>query len=157
MRKLFFKYYLLLIFLSLHLLSCSGNKGNTQQDPEEYISSLIAQDTATVLSLGDKFFSLLEAEHYDQAFSMLSELDEQQRLAYLTEETQEKLQTLFSHPKIVSHKLIGLNFRKPLDNFSRYFIYTSEDGSDKDEYFRFSLSPVKIDDVWYLTIRMNPL
>lgn len=143
-----------IIISSLSLLcSCAGKKSKKViEDPEVFRASLTENDTLIVTGLGSQFFGLLNEGSYTYAFEMLSELDDEGRLAYLSDETKEDLKKTFNKP--FRYELIDVNFSTSMNNFSRYIIYQGEENNDS--FFRFSLSPVKVEGSWYLALRIAP-
>ena len=59
-------------------------------------ASLTEADTVIVLAMCEQFFGLMSSENYDQAFAMISELDDENRLAYLSDDTKQGLKNRFS-------------------------------------------------------------
>lgn len=59
-------------------------------------ASLTEADTVIVSAMCEQFFGLMSSENYDQAFAMISELDDENRLAYLSDDTKQGLKNRFS-------------------------------------------------------------
>ena len=111
-----------------------------------------------VSAMCEQFFGLMSSENYDQAFAMISELDDENRLAYLSDDTKQGLKNRFSSFTIDKVELFECVFNSPFDNLFRYVVTTkSLDQNDNALFFRFAFNPVKIDGSWYLTLRTAPM
>lgn len=143
------------------LSACTGSsskKTDPEQEKAAFQASLTEADSVIVAAMCEQFFGLMSAENYEQAFAMLSELDDENRLAYLSDETKQGLKNRFSAFKIDKVELFECVFNAPFDNLFRYVVTTkSLDQNDNALFFRFALNPVKIDDSWYLTLRTAPM
>lgn len=156
------RFLFLITALSMVILSACTGSSSKKTDPEQekaaFQASLTEADSVIVAAMCEQFFGLMSAENYEQAFAMLSELDDENRLAYLSDETKQGLKNRFSTFKIDKVELFECVFNAPFDNLFRYVVTTkSLDQNDNALFFRFALNPVKIDDSWYLTLRTAPM
>ena len=152
----------LITALSMVILSACTGSSSKKSDPEQekaaFQASLTEADTVIVSAMCEQFFGLMSSENYDQAFAMISELDDENRLAYLSDETKQGLKNRFSTFKIDKVELFECVFNAPFDNLFRYVVTTkSIDQNDNALFFRFAFNPVKIDGSWYLTLRTAPM
>ena len=156
------RFLILITALSMVILSACTGSSSKKTDPEQekaaFQASLTEADSVIVAAMCEQFFGLMSAENYEQAFAMLSELDDENRLAYLSDETKQGLKNRFSTFKIDKVELFECVFNAPFDNLFRYVVTTkSIDQNDNAFFFRFAFNPVKIDDSWYLTLRTAPM
>lgn len=152
--------YSCLYVLSLLLIVTScGEKKSSSISPidekTEFISGLRGADTIEVMTKSKKCMDILKTGRIRDAVGMLHEInDETGEISPISEELRARLETRFSIFPVIDYEIESFSFSTEKDNEIVYRITFEE--VEKDEApatIRFQWSPVKIDGVWYLTVK----
>lgn len=130
----------------------SGLHGEkTQLDAEkEFVSSISNADSLAVVSLSEKFMSLLKDGSIAEAVDMIYVLHDNVLYQKNDSFTNELIQRFTMFP-VVSYSLNYFSFSTAGNNDISYtYSFTGDEASSK---MKLMFNPVKIDDVWYLTMK----
>lgn len=130
----------------------SGMHGEkTQLDAEkEFVSSISNADSLAVVTLSDRFMNLLKEGKVNEAVDMIYVLHD--NILYQKNDSFSKdLIQRFTMFPVVSYKLNYFSFSTAGNNDVSYtYSFTDDESSSK---MKLMFNPVKIDDVWYLTMK----
>lgn len=130
----------------------SGAHGEkTQIDAEkEFVSSISNVDSLAVVTLSDRFMSLLKDGKISEAVDMIYVLHDNV-LYQKNDSFSNDLIRRFTMFPVVSYKLNYFSFSTAGNNDVSYtYSFTEDEASSK---MKLMFNPVKIDDVWYLTMK----
>lgn len=139
--------------LAFSLSSCK--KKTPLERMQEFRSELTKEDTTQMLKLADGCMTLLKAQKYDQALSMLySYNDSTKEVAPLTAEEKQHYGRRFRVFPVLEYERDYYSFQLEGQNDVKYRI-TFAPGGDGEAPCRTALmfNPVKKDGQWYLTIK----
>jgi len=147
------KKYLILLLSVLVVFSCkTANKFRTYEMAEqEFRQSLTFHDTLSVLVLGQNFMDALKTGGIEYELQNLSVLDGN-TLYKISNESLKELNARFGGLTISDYALSGYNFSTAGVNDLSYR-YTLNGKVGSGPALKIVFNPVKVDDVWYLTLK----
>ena len=153
MKKL--AYFSLTALILLCVASCRNK--TTQQQTEEFASSLTSADTTQMLKLGNDCMEHLKAKRIDDALSMLYEYnDTTHEVKPLSEKSRKRYRRMFRVFPVVDYELVYYSFHSEGINDVKYkIIFAQEENVAENGEAATALmfNPVKVDGTWYLTVK----
>ena len=149
------KNLLLLILLAVVMASCTENKETKKLFLRPPSITLSAQDTTEINQKIQTHISLLKENKLNELADILYYLQEDNTINSLNEEQKASFVKGMSLFKIYDVKIKHLIIRSEYNNELCATLKIKEDGDFEKNYgvTKFYFNPVKIDGVWYITIR----
>lgn len=160
--KNFSKLFFFLLVMTLILPSCTKeskkNENIEAQLEAEFRNSLNKEDSLRVVSLGDSVMNLFKENKIEQAISCISQLDTLGNIQSLDDSRRIKLVRQFKFFPVNDFKLVDFIFNTSDQNIITYKIsFDANSVETSTSTTNFAFSPVKVDGIWYLTIRQSAL
>jgi hypothetical protein len=147
------KYLLLVAFIALGLVSCKRSNAPVEGAPTEFQLGMTAEDSATIVKLGDSCMTYLKDGQMEQAIGMLCLYDDSlEQILPLTEEARANYQKLFTMFPVKEFNLAYFSFTEQGFNDLKYTVVFGPEaaGSPKTSYM---FNPVKVDGEWHLSVK----
>lgn len=145
----------------LFVLAMNSCKDKPQKpiltDSQIFQASLNEEDTLQMLRLTDECMEFLKNKNIDGALAMLYEYDDStHQVSPLSDETRIRYERLFSMFPVLSYQRQFFKFMSEGLNDVKYeVIFAEESHPEKNGVPKtsFMFNPVKVDSVWYITVK----
>lgn len=154
MKKL--AYIMFIVLVAVFTSSCKEKKTRMQQ-VQEFRNSISSIDTTQMLKLCNDCMDLLKAQKVDDALSMLYEYnDSTKEVQPLTDKTRKQYERRFKVFPVLEYTMDYYSFQLEDVNDVKYRItFALEENPEQNGKAVTGLmfNPVKLDGVWYLTVK----
>lgn len=136
-------------------ISCENKKAaKSMENKENFVSTLTATDTTTVLNLATQCMNFLKANQTEEALQMMYSMVDNRPMP-ISEEQKQKLNSKFKMFPVLQYALDSYKFTSETNNVIKYKFefFIHKDQNDKTpNTIGFMFVPVRVDGKWYLTI-----
>lgn len=145
--------YLLVMLTCLFIAACTGG---SRKETKSFHDSLDSNDTLAMISLADSCMTLLKGSQIDYALDMLQAYnDSTHSISPLSEEQRAIYRNKFSMFPVLSYERVYYSFQKDGCNDVKYSVVFAEDPNNGPAKTSYMFNPVKIDGLWYLTVKTS--
>lgn len=154
MKKLYWIFLFCGMICLIGLSSCHDNN-KSRENINEFVSQLTAQDSTTVLALGDSCMNYFKSKNVDSALGMLY-VEQDGQLTHISDSMKTIITKRFKIFPVLDYKLDYYTFLSESVNDLKYRIVFGEATEDMPEQTTgFMFNPIKSNGVWYLTLKMS--
>lgn len=153
MKKLYWIFLFCGMILCFTGLSSCHDNNKSQENINEFVSQLTAQDSTTVLALGDSCMNYFKSKDMDAALGMLYTKQNDQ-LVNISDSIKDIMKKRFRIFPVLEYKLDYYTFLSESVNDLKYRIIFGEATEDMPEQTTgFMFNPIKFNGIWYLTLK----
>lgn len=143
----------IIVLFVLAIIFVASSCGSSKKENEEYNPIYSSSDTIQVMNMIETYLNKLQSKDYDGAISGLKVLQGPEVLD-LTEEQKVGLTQYYKQMPVLRYSLLSHSWN---DSDLISFVYNIEffekpEGSEIPNTYKINLVPVRINDVWYLTL-----
>ena len=147
------KFVLLVALFAISFVSCKRSTTPAPGEPTEFQLGMTAEDSATIVNLGDSCMTYLKDGKIEQALGMLCLYDDSlEQISPLTDEVRASYQKKFIMFPVREYELSYFSFTEQGFNDLKYNVIFGPEaaGSPKTSYM---FNPVKVDGEWHLAVK----